>query len=375
LILYLTINDQPSGVYWSQVTDVVNMLDRDARHDVRLLALVSLREYSKIKKQIKAHCPKAIVLPMYPKMQNWKKNGPIVRSVCRSKKVQAIIARGAFATSVAINARDKGACKKVCFDARGAYAAEWNEYRIIDDNALIASVEGVERKAILQADFRLSVSEVLVKHWRDHYRYSGTEHVVIPCTLGADHSDLPVNNSIRDKMGVAGDETLLVYSGSTAGWQSFELLRKMSSKALKEDPKLKVLFLSKEDENNEALKSDFPDQVIVKWLKPSEVSGHLNVCDVGILIREDSVTNQVSSPTKFAEYLNAGLNVLISKRIGDMSAFVEEHGCGKVIEEDMGHFVPPIAEERERNRALARTYFTKEAFAREYAKIMEVVSN
>ena len=27
MILYLTYNDQPSGVYWSQVTDVVNHLN------------------------------------------------------------------------------------------------------------------------------------------------------------------------------------------------------------------------------------------------------------------------------------------------------------------------------------------------------------
>jgi len=312
---------------------------------------------------------------MYPKMKNWKKNGPIVRSVCRSNNVQGIIARGAFATAVAINARDKGACKKVCFDARGAYSAEWNEYRIINDNKLIASVGAIEKKATLQADFRLAVSEALVKHWQDQYGYTGTEHVVIPCTLGADHSDFPVNISIRDKMGVASDETLLVYSGSSAGWQSFELIKKLLSKALKEDPKLKVLFLSREDENNKALKSEFPNQVIVKWLDASEVPSYLNVCDVGILIREDSVTNKVSSPTKFAEYLNAGLNVLIAKRIGDMSAFVEGHGCGKVIKDDIGRVLPPSAEERERNKALAKTHFTKEAFAEEYTKIMEVVSN
>jgi len=374
LTLYLTINDQPSGVYWSQVTDVVNLLDRDKRYDVRLLALVSVRGYRSIRKQIKARCPRAIVLPMYPKMQNWRKNAAIVRWACRTYKVNSMIARGAFATSVAIDCRNKGSIQKVCFDARGAYAAEWNEYRIIDDDALISSVEGVEREAVINADFRLAVSNALVDHWKQKYQYQDDRQVIIPCTLGADHKRSDRREAIRNDLGVALDEKLLVYSGSTAGWQSFDLLKKLLEPALSSDPKLKVLFLSRSDENNAALKNQFPGQVFVKWLDASEVSDYLSACDVGLLVREDTVTNLVSSPTKFAEYLNAGLNVLISPKIGDMSAFVQDQKCGEVIEEEIDQVSVPTSQERDRNKELARKYFTKDAFAREYARIMEVLS-
>lgn len=350
------------------------MLDRDARYDVRLLALVSARGYTKIKRQIKARCPRAIVLPMYPKMKNWRKNDRMIRRVCRKRKATGIIARGAFATAAAIEARLKGAVQKVCFDARGAYAAEWNEYRIIDDQALIDSVKGVEQKAVANSDFRLSVSEALIDHWKNEYDYQSEDHVVIPCTLGADHSESSSSVEVRKELGVAENEKLLVYSGSTAGWQSFDLLKNLLEPALNADPQLKVLFLSRRDENNEALKNQFPGQVFVKWLDASEVGQHLAACDVGMLVREDTVTNQVSSPTKFAEYLNAGLNVMISPKIGDMSAFVEEHACGQVISTEIGEVLVPNAEARERNKQLAKTHFTKEAFAREYAKIMEVLT-
>ena len=373
MTFYLTINDQPSGVYWSQVTDVVDLLDRDKRYDVRLLALVSARGYRSIRKQIRSRCPRAIVLPMYPKMQNWQKNGSIVRWACGMYKAGSIMARGAFATAVALEAKKRGVVQKVCFDARGAYAAEWNEYRIIDDQNLIDSVKGVEENAVSHSDIRLAVSQALVDHWKTEYDYRSEEHVIVPCTLGADHSETKGGAEVRKALGVAEDDKLLVYSGSTAGWQSFDLLKKLLEPALTADPKLKVLFLSRQDTNNEALRNQFPGQVFVKWLNAAEVGDHLSACDLGMLVREDTVTNQVSSPTKFAEYLNAGLNVLISPRIGDMSAFVEAHGCGQVIHDEIGQLIVPNDQERARNRGLAKQHFSKEAFSREYARIMEVI--
>ena len=51
-------------------------------------------------------------------------------------------------------------------------------------------------------------------------------------------------------------------------------------------------------------------------------------CDYGLIIRDESITNQVSSPVKFAEYLYAGLKIIISSNIGDYSKFVLDNDCG-----------------------------------------------
>ena len=53
-----------------------------------------------------------------------------------------------------------------------------------------------------------------------------------------------------------------------------------------------------------------------------------------MLVRDDTVTNRVAAPTKFAEYLACGLRVVISKGLGDCSDFVEEHQCGAVVNDD-----------------------------------------
>ena len=51
------------------------------------------------------------------------------------------------------------------------------------------------------------------------------------------------------------------------------------------------------------------------------------------MLREQSDTNKVASPVKFAEYLYAGLPVLITENLGDFSNYVIENDCGFIIKE------------------------------------------
>ena len=110
--------------------------------------------------------------------------------------------------------------------------------------------------------------------------------------------------------------------------------------------------------------TNFPTQVDCKWLSHSEVGKHLNACDYGILIREQSVTNQVAAPTKFAEYLMCGLKVLISEKMGDYSDFTVAHDCGVVVSDT---FEIPIAltpvgvEEKLRISEVGTKHFSKQS--------------
>ncbi|MBX7130963.1 MAG: hypothetical protein K1X58_16715, partial [Flavobacteriales bacterium] len=303
MILYLTYNDQPSGVYWSQVTDVVEHMNSLGGPEVRLVALVSGRNFLRTRQAIKAHSPSSLVLPMVPAMRRWRMNSTLLAWVCRVLRPSGIICRGPFATWMALRMRDRGLTERVCFDGRGAYAAEWEEYRIIDNDALIAQVRPLEQEAVGASDFRLSVSNALVAHWRERYGYAGDAHVVIPCTLGMDVRSAPIPND-RDA------PVRLVYSGSTAGWQSFDLLKGTLTRVLDAQPDVQVLFLSKRDVNNSTLEAAYPGRVQVKWLDHAQVSAALAECDLGIMVRERTITNQVASPTKFAEYLASGLRII-----------------------------------------------------------------
>lgn len=370
MILYFTYNDQPSGVYWSQVTDVVEHLNTLGGSRVRLVALVSGRGFFRTRRAIKAHSASAWVVPMVPTMRRWKHNTRWLAWTCRLLRPAGIIARGPFATWMALRMRDRSLTRRVCFDGRGAYAAEWEEYRIIDDNALIAQLRPLEEEAVNASDFRIAVSEALVAHWRERYGYTGDAHAVIPCTLGSAHVRRAAGDGERQALGYGPQDVVLAYAGSTAGWQSFALLERALSGILDRQPEARMLFLSRADPHIDGLAARYPGRVRALWVEAERVPAVLEACDVGILVREPSLTNRVASPTKFAEYLQAGLPVLISARLGDFSAQVEREHLGQVVTDGPVRVTRPSSEERRRLQHHARTHFTKPAFDPAYRALL-----
>ena len=369
MTFYLTFNDQPSGVYWSQVTDVVAYMNTLGKGRVRLVALVSLHDWWGSRRSIHARLPDAIVLPMVPRLHRWRMNRWWLWALCLLLRPQAIMARGVMATWMALRMRDKGVVKRVLFDGRGAYAAEWEEYRIVDDDAVIAQFAPLEQEAVQGADMRLAVSHALVAHWRARYGYAAQQHVVIPCTLAREFEmEVPVVPETPST-----DRVRLVYSGSSAGWQSFELLEQLFVPLLEQDQRVEVLFLTRGDARIKELAGRFPGRVNMRWLDHSEVRQVLGQQDAGILLREDSVTNRVSSPTKYAEYLACGLPVMMSAHIGDFSDEVEAKQRGVICRpgEALPRLEPVSPAQRLRLRQHALAHYTKAAYRSNYLAIME----
>ena len=80
------------------------------------------------------------------------------------------------------------------------------------------------------------------------------------------------------------------------------------------------------------------------------------------MLRELSTTNSVASPTKFAEYLFAGLPVLISDNLGDFTSVVKNSKVGMVYVQNTNellNILKPSKETKNMCRDLARTNFLK----------------
>jgi hypothetical protein len=90
------------------------------------------------------------------------------------------------------------------------------------------------------------------------------------------------------------------------------------------------------------------------------------------LVRDYSNTNRVASPVKFAEYLAAGLRVIISESLGDFSEFVSKNSCGVVLTEatDLSDLKKVSAEDRTRISNLTKTYFVKSMYSEQYRKVL-----
>lgn len=374
---YITFNDAPGGVFKSQVCDVVEYLNAVHSADMQLVSFISLRGFFRNRRCIHKFSSDALVLPMFPKIENWKL-AIYLLLIFIPKNTAFVLCRGPFATSLAMELRRKKRCKKVGFDARGAYWHEWTEYDLaLRNDKLGEVVKIIEKNCVRNSDFNLAVSNSLVAHWQNEFGYSSSKHVVIPCTLGMQQHIHPefCENTTRHRLGLKEEDVCLAYSGSIAGWQSFNLLENYIGSCLDNNVNLKVLFLSKQNKNIENLQSKFPGRVLVEWVAVEEVPGYLSICDYGILLREETVTNQVAAPTKFAEYLSNGLRVIISSNLGDYSDFVREHSCGVVVtqvsEKHDFTFGRVAGKEKERIKALSEKYFRKESFDRNYEEILK----
>lgn len=375
-MIYLTYNDQPSGVYSSQVIDVCHYLNSELNAEIKLVAIISIRNFFQNRLRLRSEFPGACVLPALPTARYWRCSVPIIVALCLFTGQKQIISRNVIATMIALYTKRAGIVKSVVLDGRGAIAAEWNEYQVVEDRKMKVQIFKQEKQAVLDSNYRIAVSEKLVAYWRTNYDYNNNNHVVIPCTLGKEFTPgLPPENELmkfRKEQGFSTDDIILVYSGSSAGWQSFGSLPDILGNALSGNKKIKLLFLAKEDENISALQAKYPGQVFNKWLNHKEVQKVLYACDYGILYRDQSVTNKVAAPTKFAEYLSAGLSIMISDNLGDYSDLVKQEQCGIIPENGT---IPLLKSQsyfqKIRNAALAEKYFTKKAHHHSYHKLIE----
>ncbi len=372
MIFFLTVNEAPSGIFSSQVIDVVKFLNKNFETKVRLLAFISLRAYFANRKKIKNELPNAIVLPMYPKMQNWKKNKFLLNLFCSIYKTDKIIARSVIATKLALTMRDKTI--KVIYDGRGAIEAEWREYKVITDEKLLNSISTFEKEAILNSDYRIAVSNALVDHWKAYFSYNGTKHVIIPCTINANFEGIKISEDAlinkRKELGLNANDTVFVYSGSVAGWQSFNLLSSFIEPLLKKSDLNKMVFFSPADTNIEQLQKLFPRQVICKHLNSNKVHEYLMVGDYGLLIRENSITNKVASPLKYAEYLASGLKIILSENLGDYSQLSSQKNWGIIFTQFGNTTIKPTISEKQKISAEAIQFFSKQNYKEQYKKLI-----
>lgn len=373
MIYYLTFNDPPSGIFSSQVVDVVNFLRQELKSEMRLVSFISLRKFKVNRRKIKDECSDAIVIPMIPGLRRWKLNRYLLRVLCYTGKPDAIIARSVLATHLAF----ESGIKEIIYDGRGAISAEWHEYNVVTDAGMLSKIQHLEKIAILNATFRIAVSSQLVKYWQHAYDYADNRNVIIPCTLNKAFEKIEITevhiSAQREKLNFSSGDIVFVYSGSVAGWQSFSLLDSFIKPHLQKSKNIKLLFLSDMDDNIKNLMKEFPSQVSRYKVDPREVPKYLMAGDYGILIREQSITNQVASPVKFAEYLACGLKVIISENLGDYSTFISDNECGHVYTQF--HIPSPVTfPEKQKNRLLALKKFTKKSLVSEYERLLTSIA-
>ena len=333
-MIYLTFNDLPSGVYESQVINKCIRKNKNSK-TIKIIAFIPLRNFIANKKKIHQYknLISITVIPQFPFIKLWKLN--LFTLVISSfffnfKEIQG---RGVYAAYLALLLKKLKIAKYIIYDGRGASYEECLEYKMIDNKKHLRSLYNAEKKVINQSDFCFAVSHKLVDYWMKEFSFKGN-HEITPCKPSKNfYFQFPKEiKSLSEKnIPFTAEDVIMVFSGGNALWQSYKLIVELFEFQKKYNPNIKLLLLCPLNDYVNYLLKKYPGSVINKFVEPKQIRSHLLFCDYGILFREKNITNYVSSPVKFGEYLSCGLKILISDNIGDYSDLVSKNNLGHVI--------------------------------------------
>ena len=201
----------------------------------------------------------------------------------------------------------------------------------------------LEREYIHDADAIVTVTEPLAEKLRSDHGLPVLPAVVMNSPmLGA--GDHPVDQTIREQIGLAPDVPLVVYSGGVTAVRGIET----AVEALAQMPDVHLAVVAvphKEIASARALVALAAELGVSSRLHmldpvgPDEVSAYLATADVGILPIHHYGSHEVAIPNKMFEYLHAGVPLLVS----DCKApeeFVLRHAVGGVhVARDTDSFV------------------------------------
>jgi len=145
--------------------------------------------------------------------------------------------------------------------------------------------------------------------------------------------DVRVREKYRQELNI-WNKFVLCYCGAMSHWQKPDALAEIFAIIAGKIANSHFLIVSKEPhpliDNLKKLNID-KSKYTTLAAPHSEVANYLMAADVGLLLREDTMTNRVASPVKFAEYLRCGLPVLLTPCIGDFGNIVQKYDVGATV--------------------------------------------
>jgi glycosyltransferase involved in cell wall biosynthesis len=201
--------------------------------------------------------------------------------------------------------------------------------------ARIAMMRDWERRVVAAANLNVFVSEAMKDFYHGQYGLSGAATAIVPCCVADEQ--FADKNSASFLPGLPLNRPIIAYLGTMAAWQCGEEMIRLFAQLYQRDCQLFFLLLVPHSDHARThdlmAKAGLPQaSVLLTELPHDHVVSALQHAHAGVLLRRADPVNRVSSPTKFAEYLAAGVPVIMTDGIGDFSHMAARQGVGLVID-------------------------------------------
>jgi len=239
------------------------------------------------------------------------------------KEFDFIYGRTALAGYLALKLQKKyNTTAKIITDLRGLICDELllekNVYNWIKSKIYAK----MEKCAIKESDILLVVSSNFKKHILENYKSVDPNKISVLkpfIDLNKFYYEPELRQEYRKKLNLDEKDKLILYCGGAGKWQCIDEMLIIFSKLNKIDNHIKFLIITR-DKREILERIDLLNisskNITLLTLDNKEVNNYLNAADFGLLLRKKNLTNYVAYPTKFSEYLLAGLPVIMTKHIG-----------------------------------------------------------
>lgn len=296
----------------------------------------------------------------------------------RQRQRTVLHCRATPATMLGLHVRRRLPWLRVVHDCRGAMLAEFLAERGFRQDqqeawpdAIRAEYERLardEQRAFREADASFCVSRAMAAYYRAKYDLPTDRLAVVPCCVPVEvfAQGLTRRNEMRKTLGLEA-RLVVAYAGSLVWYQLPEQAIRIFRLIQQHRPDAAFLAIVTDPERMRAmlqLAGIAESAGTVRCVSQEQVPDYLAAADLGLLLREDSLVNQLASPVKFGEYLASGTPVVISRNVGDYSNAVQDGNLGVVLDtaaED------PVLEHRLRNFLCSPLYATAPQRCVEYA--------
>ena len=257
----------------------------------------------------------------------------VARAIVRAQGIQIVHGRSHVGALIATLVRRRSDVR-VVFDVRGLLAEEYVENgRWKEGGILHRLTKAAERGLFRSADGIVVLTDAARQALFPAGAPRGQPIEVITCCVALERyaAAASTRDEVRAALGLAG-RRVFVHAGTVGGAYLTAELASFLGVARELDRRTFVLLITKSSAAALAgwLGSagfSAADYAVVA-ADPADVPKYLAAADVGLLLRRPSASRIAASPTKFAEYLAAGLPIVATAGVGDLDEHIEQHRVG-----------------------------------------------